>query len=159
MQKKIEASVEIVVPDNHQIVFNNSIELSLDCFICKRKGRTVLFTETPPAAVCIKTEHPFPGKLFKFNTQKKEFENSQIIKAVYSSEFEYRDFMDEKDQLPSEDILPSWGRIGAKITCSSCHTMTEIFIQNNLRRPIEQKCRCGRVLYIDKKPQPHFSFI
>jgi hypothetical protein len=58
-----EVSARFAFAEGAGVTFSDSLEVSLDCCICHRCRRTVLFQLGSVEGKCTPTGHPFPGKL------------------------------------------------------------------------------------------------
>lgn len=131
--------------------FSDRLEVSLDCPVCIRTMRTVVFTQEPPAAFCTPTRHAFPGLL---DAKTVSTEQDRTI-VRYRIHYKTAEFVDETDHLPSVRH-PAWARISFELTCPRCGALVPESVQNNLRRPLKRPCKCGLLLYEEIEEMPHF---
>ncbi len=130
------------------IEFTELLHVSLDCFHCQRRMRTVIF-QGAIAPYCTPTKHKFDGRLLssQFNTDS----------AVYTIEYNYIPFTDakypdEQRYASYEKGSPSWARIHFIVQCPQCGRRENLSTQSNLVRPRNRVCRCGHQLFIDNTP-------
>lgn len=133
---------------NCTIEFVQPLEVSLDCYVCQRRMRTVIFTATTPA-YCTPTKHDFDARLLAVELS----EDS----AVYTFEYTYIPFTDakypdEQRYASFEKGSPAWVRIYFIAQCPKCGKETEDSTQSNLVRPRSQRCSCGHLLFMDNAP-------
>jgi hypothetical protein len=79
--------------------------------------------------------------------------HTATIKAEYYIEYDYNEFEDIRDKIPSDSAI-GWARVHFKIICPNCNKEIECSIQNNLVRPYSRFCDCGHLLYIEKEEMP-----
>ena len=126
--------------------FHPPLEVSLDCFICRRRHRTIIMKGLGGAGVCTPTGHQFPGTLVEIMTGRGE--------GLFAFTYEFESFADQKypDEVRYakwEKGAPSWVRVHFEITCPECGFVKADSTQTNLVRPHNTSCRCGRQLYTD----------
>ncbi len=133
------ATVEIAMQlnPNAQLRVEGDLEVSLDCPVCRRIHRTVVFSAATPA-YCTPTRHSFPGKLI---TTTVTTEDLQTL-AVYTIQYETGAFVDPKYHYPSVRH-PTWARVYFRIRCSKCGAAKDCGFQNNVSGPFTESCRCG----------------
>lgn len=121
------------------------LEVSLDCPVCQRRMRTVLFESASPGR-CTPTGHEFPGALVRIS--------SLPCGARYEFQYRYEPFTDLKypDELrygSFEKGAPTWIRVHFVVRCSKCQRTSRESIQTNLTRPWRSECRCRAPLFED----------
>jgi hypothetical protein len=137
-------------PPQVSVDFADRIEISLDCLICLRTRRTILFRGIDGDASCIKRGHPFPGKLLEKSIRKED----GLTKVVYRVGYATSEFMDAKRSEPSVRH-PTWARISFDILCP-CGSQKKHSTQNNICRPYINRCACKRQLFSEISEQPCF---
>jgi hypothetical protein len=60
MERVAEVAVRLEFARGASVSFGDPLELSLDCSVCRRCRRTVVFREGRAEGVCIPTGHPSP---------------------------------------------------------------------------------------------------
>jgi hypothetical protein len=136
------------------VTFNDTLEVSLDCCICHRCHRTVIFQVDGVEGKCTPTGHAFPGKI----VAKEVGWDGSLALAVYRLEYWYEPFSDAKypgHRKPAG--RPTWGRVGFEVTCQGCGQVNRQSTQNNIVRPWTYQCQCGQTLYTETAEMPEFS--
>lgn len=138
-----------------EVVFDDTVEVSLDCSDCHRKRRTVIFYAGKEKGKCTPTGHPFRGKLIS----KHSYLEANRYFVEYKILYEYEPFVDAK--YPNEKIyygeskgIPTWGRISFALKCPKCKSVSKESSQNNLVRPYSCTCACGFELYEEQTEIP-----
>jgi hypothetical protein len=147
------------------VVFSQQLEVSLDCHVCRRCKRTIVFEVGKQWSRCTPTGHAFPGRIVAKETQRV----GDLHLVRYSVLYEYEYFVDAKHPWPPGPSLrerfdsrkptgePTWARVHFTIACPNCGVTKEKSTQNNLGRPWPIKCDCGHVLYMEIKEMPILS--
>lgn len=130
------------------IEFVQPLEVSLDCYVCQRRMRTVILTATAPA-YCTPTKHEFDAQLLAVEC------NADSV--TYTFEYTYIPFTDakypeEQRYASFEKGSPAWVRVYFIAQCPKCGKETEYSTQSNIVRPRRQACSCGHQLFIDRTP-------
>lgn len=120
------------------IAAHEGCEISLDCFVCRRRARTVVFSELDTPGICTPTGHQFPGVLDEVLVTD--------VGADFRIVYEYVPFVDAKypDETRYDSIekgAPSWARTRIQIRCISCGRESEEFTQSNFVRPRKKGLR------------------
>jgi len=63
MERVAEVAVRLEFARGASVSFGDPLELSLDCSVCRRCRRTVVFREGRSEGVCTPTGHLFPGRI------------------------------------------------------------------------------------------------
>jgi len=122
------------------------IEISVDCFDCKKICRTLELRYGDDFAKCIKGNHLIPAKITEIKTSKN--------KVRYFIEFEYIEFKEKNyDNIISESRIKS-ARVHYKTICPNCNRKINDSTQINLVRPRAFHCRCGQLLYTEENDTP-----
>jgi hypothetical protein len=135
------------------VAFADALEVSLDCVVCRRCHRTINFELGHQNAMCIKTHHPFPGKLLS----KLASQEGSLTKVRYQISYEYEPFVDAKYPSLEPSGAPTWARISFTLRCPRCQNDNHLSTQNNIRRPFSQYCQCRLLLFIDDAELPVFT--
>ena len=139
--------------------FKRKILASLDCAVCNRSGRTVVMYEDQERTFCTPRKHPFPGRIVAIEVSGKEDSGSVsgrfVVSATYRIEYDFEEFMDQKN--PSREIQrgPTWSRAAFMVTCK-CGEQIEEETQNNMVQPRKAVCACGRDLFYEEEEIPLF---
>lgn len=145
--------VPVYINNGVKIEFDDYLELSLNCSICRRVHRTVQLHCDGRPGVCTPTFHKFPCKVvLKINAQRIE-NGKEIIEGFYRIEYENEPFFDPKYRLTSY-IPMSWGRVYFSAICPNCGSISKESSQQNAVKPFKIHCSCGYVLYTEIKDTP-----
>ncbi|MBD2847254.1 hypothetical protein IDH44_18805 [Paenibacillus sp. IB182496] len=136
-----------------KVDYAESLELALDCPRCEESDRTVRFTAE--RGRCRSAGHTYAGRL----TGKLVEEAPLGEKTHTSATGEVRLEREERVQYSLEiaealPALPTWGRIRFTLSCPACGTSLDSASQNNVKRPREILCDCGRLLALETREQP-----
>jgi uncharacterized protein (TIGR02996 family) len=136
--------------------FADSLEVSLDCCVCRRCRRTVIFQAGGAEGICTPTGHAFPG----FWLGKEESHEGEVASVRYRVAFRFEPFIDVKHpQLRQPVAMPDWARARFEVVCSRCGQANQASTQNNIVRPWTCHCECGQVLYTETEEMPVLSQI
>lgn len=139
-------------------VFEEKLELSLDCVFCLKKRRTIVVYRERNASFCTPTHHPFPAQIKDFTVAMHE----GAIEALYTVEYDYTPFEDTRTQWkhdPFSHETSTWGRVSFELTCPGCGQKKRRSTQSNLVRPWKCHCSCGYLLYEETHTIPLFESI
>ena len=143
MNRLGHATTELSVAPGAILSVATPFEVALDCIVCRRRHRTVVFSKLGAAGVCTPTGHEFRGTLLSLDGT-----NGRAA-ALFS--YDYEPFRDAK--YPGGDGFeagaPSWARFNFDLTCRSCGAVSLESTQTNLVRPWSFICKCGAKLYDD----------
>jgi hypothetical protein len=135
------------------VTFVDPLEVSLDCPVCRRCQRTVVFREGQPEGKCTPTGHAFPGRIIERSAS----QHGSTASVVYQIAYNYEPFIDAKYPEHKPSGKPTWGRIAFEVRCPKCGQVTKASTQTNIVRPWVCQCRCGCVLYTEQDEQPVLS--
>jgi uncharacterized protein (TIGR02996 family) len=134
-----------------RVSFADSLEVSLDCCVCRRCWRTVVFRPGPDEGTCTPTRHAFPG----YWLGKEEAGEGAVASACYRVAYRYAPFVDAKyPQQRRPQGVPTWARVSFTVTCPFCGESGSHSAQNNTVRPWTCRCRCNAVLYHEEDEMP-----
>ena len=121
---------------------DDKVQLSLDCFVCRRCHRTIGLRMGLDEGICTPTNHPFPGLILS-----KDIETSGSKASIaFVIEFWFAPFEDIK--RGGEAIgARQWARIKLILNCPRCKTQNSMSVQTNMIRSATQKCGCGFELF------------
>ena len=88
MLRSAAISARFAFADGAAVTFSDTLEVSLDCCICHRCRRTVVFKVGGVEGKCTPTGHPFPGKIVGVE--------ASANSVVYRLEYWYESFEDAK---------------------------------------------------------------
>ena len=147
-------AVRFEFPAGATVTFCDPLELSLDCPVCCRCRRTVVFWEGHAEGRCTPIGHAFPGQI----VTKQVVHDGAGASVVYRVKYRYEPFTDAKypdHRKPSGQ--PTWGRVAFQVTCPRCGEVEKASTQTNIVRPWVCRCNCGCVLYTEREEQPTLS--
>ena len=150
MLRVAQISAQFAFADGAVVTFSDTLEVSLDCCVCHRCRRTVIFKIGGVEGKCTPTGHPFPGKIVCMEA------NANSV--VYRLEYWYEPFEDAKypERRKAQD-RPTWGRVGFDVECPKCGQANRQSSQNNIVRPRTCHCKCGQVLFTESDEMPMLS--
>ena len=153
MERTADIAVRFEFAVGATVEFGDSLEVSLDCSICRRCRRTVVFREGQTEGKCTPTGHGFPGRIVRNPPSRQGLTASVVYRIAYS----YEPFTDGKypNEVPSG--VPTWGRVAFEVRCPKCAEVTKASTQTNIVRPWVSRCLCGCVLYTEQFVQPVLS--
>ena len=159
MNSKAEILTTLTVNKGVEITFSNKLEVSLDCFQCQRKRRTVIFKVGDKLAVCTPTNHAFNGQITENSFQ----HSDNTFFARYEIAYEYEEFTDKKypnnmNYYGLSKGLPTWARVNFLAKCPQCKRTKEASTQNNIVRPFSESCDCGFILYSESIEMPKLQW-
>jgi hypothetical protein len=151
VERVAEIAVQFEFADGATISFGDPLEVALDCPICRRCWRTVVFHEGHTEGKCTPTGHSFHGYIIA----KEEAQSGPVASVIYRVRYSYEPFTDAKYPGVRETSgEPTWGRVAFEVACSRCGHITKASTQTNIRRPWASRCECGCVLYTEWVEQP-----
>lgn len=137
------------------ILFEDEVEVRLDCPVCRRTGRTIVFNAMAGTAVCTPTGHRFPGML----EDKARSEDAGRPVVTYRLRYQTAPFYDVDEHEPSVPH-PTWGRVHFLLACPKCGQRNSNSAQNNIVRPFTHACvRCRTKLWTDSEEMPRFRLL
>jgi uncharacterized protein (TIGR02996 family) len=146
------ATVEVDLPfaDRATVSFADSLEVSLDCCVCRRCHRTVVFQGDCTTGCCTPTGHAFPGYMLW-----KGERDGKPAGIRYLVTYRYEPFVDAKyADFRRPSGVPTWGRVYFTILCPACGERGTHSVQTNAVRPREGRCQCGAVLFREERETP-----
>ncbi len=149
----VEATFEFA--DGVEAEFGDTIEVSLDCPVCLRTGRTIGFHDIAGTARCSPTGHPFPGVA---ESRTVSFDAGRTTVA-YRLRHATAEFTDPKYHYLSVRH-PTWARIYFHLQCPDCGQRQRDSVQNNIVRPFMVRCKqCSRDLCEHRVEMPLFRSV
>jgi hypothetical protein len=148
--KKVQYSLncDLKISPNSFVRVADELEISLPCINCQRNRRTILFKGINQKGVCTPKSkcRGFPGSI----VLREVIKDTNSIKINYLIEFDYHPFIDLKYNIES-NFKSSWARVYFTLKCSQCLEENIVSTQQNLHRPTNKYCKCGNILFKDKK--------
>jgi hypothetical protein len=133
----------------HNLHWQSSFELSLDCFICERVGRTTIFTVGDEQAVCTgdraKTGRHFTAaRVAGFDVDSR---TDELVLQVVVNRW-WAPFHDQKRKQDGQTVgRASWVRFGLAYSCPDNREPGSFGVQSNMTRPAAVTCRhCAKTL-------------
>ncbi|MFG1604267.1 hypothetical protein [Actinoplanes sp. NPDC049265] len=143
----ITATIALAEAPFHNLYFGHSFELSLDCFICERQGRTTFLTVGGERAVCTGDrshggKHFAPARVAGFDPM-----SGRDRKALHVVVQQWwAPFRDAKRDQASAPVGTGWVRFELPYTCPDGRN-GRASIQSNLVLPHALTCEhCDTVL-------------
>jgi hypothetical protein len=131
----------------HAVHWERSIELSVDCFVCERQGRTMRLEWGAERAVCTADEqhgrHYAAARIAAFDSTIQDQQLS--LRAVV--DYWWAPFHDAKRDVRALPLTESpWVRLKFGYFCAHANGSENGSTQSNLVRPARTRCRhCGEV--------------
>lgn len=143
------------------------VEISLDCFDCQKRHRTVAIVKESMAsrllnfaiagysdadamsnatAICTPTAHAFPAILDYYSVNLV----AEYIRLELAFQYEFSSFFAKSGTLIGQSSrVPTWVRLHFTYTCPRCGIEQDDSIQTNAFRPRTSNCRCGQQLFTE----------
>ncbi|MEU0187473.1 hypothetical protein ABZ312_40970 [Streptomyces sp. NPDC006207] len=134
----------------HSLHWQKKLELSLDCFICERTGRTTLFQHGEEQATCSsdreRPQHPIAARIASFDVTA-ERERLALRSIV---DYWWAPFHDIKRAQPASALTDApWVRLYGGYYCPQSQLPGSFSVQTNMVRPVRQTCdHCAQPLSI-----------
>lgn len=156
--RSAEAIFVFAIKPEVEAVFDEKLEVSLDCSHCQRTRRTVDFKLGKPHATCwpgsaggMEEHPPYPGRLLELDVER----GPEGIRAAYRIEYEVSPFVDARYGVERPWTgHPIWGRAQCTLKCPRCSETKNSVIQNNCMRPLGERCSCGYVFFVEHREMP-----
>ncbi|MCI4066202.1 hypothetical protein MRQ36_28095 [Micromonospora sp. R77] len=143
MLRSVEVTtvLALAASPSHNLHWRDTLELSLDCFVCQRLGRTTIFRLGAERAVCSgdreSGEHYTAGRLASFDHTIREAQT--ILRAVV--DYWWAPFHDEKRDQPAAALTRTpWVRHHLGYLCPDQQESGELTTQTNIVRPHSGSC-------------------
>ena len=156
MHTTIEIKTSVFPNKDVTLSFEQQLEVALDCALCGRTHRTVIFDTSGESGRCTPSDHAFHGQVSPLVVVEKRGLFRRKVECTFRLNYEYSPVLDRKYPHHVSSPLPTWGRVHFKATCPRCHAVSECSIQNNATRPETYVCKCGYLLYKETKEFPTF---
>ncbi|MFG2662561.1 hypothetical protein [Streptomyces sp. NPDC048425] len=136
----------------HNLHWQKKLELSLDCFICQRTGRTTSFQYGQEYALCSADsehpEHPTAARIAAFDITDEQ-ERTALQDTV---DYWWAPFHDAKrNQAAAALSLTPWVRLYLGYYCPQARQSGTFSIQTNMIRPVRDSCgHCDQPLATSK---------
>ena len=146
---EITATIALAEAPFHNLYFGHGLELSLDCFICERLGRTTFLTVGDERAVCTGDRehggrHFVAARVAGFDVLSGQ--DRKTLHAVVQQW--WAPFHDGKRKQSSKPVGPGWVRLDLRYLCPEGDRKSgSTSIQSNTARPHSLTCEhCDTVL-------------
>lgn len=150
MLQRADISTHLALATGATVTFSDSVEVSLDCCVCRRCIRTVVFELGRAEGLCTPTGHPFPGRIADMQAGPRSI--------TYRIEYQYEPFEDAKyPGIRRPQPHPRWARVSFAVTCPRCGASSPLSAQNNEGRPWTARCSCREALYTTRKEMPQLA--
>lgn len=143
--RSVEITAELAVPARdesfHNLHWQKGLELSLDCFVCRRTRRTTSFQHGQEHALCSADdehpEHPSPARIAAFDVTNERERTS--LRAVV--DYWWAPFHDTKGGRAATALsLTPWVRLHLGYYCPQAQESGTFSTQTNLVRPVHDTC-------------------
>ncbi|MCU7825123.1 hypothetical protein [Kitasatospora sp. DSM 101779] len=154
MLRTVEITAELLDPlrseQFHNLHWQKKLQLSLDCFICERTGRTTHFEFGEERAVCTgdqESEHPAAARIASFDIT--QGQDRLILRSVV--DYWWAPFRDTKrNRLATAPTSAPWVRLYVGYRCPQSQETGSFSLQSNMVRPVNTACaHCVKTLAID----------
>ena len=143
MNQRMHIAVRLALCEGVHAALTDRLEISLDCSVCHRCHRTVIFDAAAQSAVCTPTMHLFPARVVARGIESQGNETA----LVSTVEYQYEPFVDAKYPQRVPTGGSSWARIGFTLLCPDCGKVTTTSHQSNCgNRHYPYHCTCGSTL-------------
>ncbi|ATW51621.1 hypothetical protein [Streptomyces peucetius] len=144
MLRTVEITAELTLPvpseQSHNLHWEDKLELSLDCFVCGRTGRTTHFEYGEERAVCTgdeRAEHPAAARIAGFDVTRAQ--GRLILRSVV--DYWWAPFHDTRRDRPATALTCApWVRLYLGYWCKQSREAGSFSTQSNLVRPVSQVC-------------------
>lgn len=141
----LEITAALAVPPSrtHILHWRPRLELTLDCFICRRTGRTTVFDLGPERALCLGDSEPHDTAAriaaFDYTTEKERTTLHAVV------DYWWAPFTDTKRDREGNALTRApWVRLAVGYSCSGLDQGGEFSLQTNQIRPALAECaRCS----------------
>jgi hypothetical protein len=149
-ERVAEVTVRLDLEGGTLAGFADELEVSLDCPVCCRCCRTVVF-RGEAEGVCTPTGRPFPGRVVR---------KAATGEGVsYTVAYCYTPFEDAKYPARRPTGAPRWARVSFVVVCLGCGRASRQSTQSNIVRPWSCRCpSCGSVLYTEAEEMSRLSW-
>ncbi|MFC8067776.1 hypothetical protein [Streptomyces sp. NPDC057293] len=157
MLRSVEITAEMTGPrqdaGSHNLHWQKRLELSLDCFICRRTRRTTSLQHGQEHALCSADDehpmHPTAARVAAFDVTD-ELERTTLRTVV---DYWWAPFQDTKrDQAATALSLTPWVRLHLGYYCPEARQPGAFSIQTNMVRPVRHTCgQCDYLLPSSKE--------
>lgn len=132
------------------VTFATAVEVSLACQRCCRADRTIVLSESSPAAHFGRAlgydGHAFDGCILAFGSDTAPSEHdTDLVTVRYELTYDFQPFTDAKYPERRVSPQPTWGRVHMQVVCL-CGRSIDTYTQTNLVRPRRVQCPCGQLL-------------
>lgn len=159
MLRHVEITADLLIDRVGQAPFHNlhwrdEVELSLDCFICERTGRTTIFRRGAERAVCTADkdhgEHYSAAQITALDGT----QGAQRLSVRVLVDFWWAPFHDAKRDARA--MAPStipWVRLHLGSYCPDIQQAGQDSVQSNMVRPVDLTCgHCSQKLAVSAEP-------
>lgn len=152
MLRSVQITAELTNPprgeDFHNLHWQKKLELSLDCFICGRTGRTTTFQYGQEHALCSADDehpaHPAAARIAAFDVTGERHRTT--LRAVV--DYWWAPFHDAKRDRPATALTRApWVRLYLGYHCPQAGESGAFSTQTNMVRPVRDACgHCAQPL-------------
>ncbi|MGW4499219.1 hypothetical protein ACWENR_11485 [Micromonospora sp. NPDC004336] len=153
MLRSVEVSTVLSLSSNsHDLHWRGRLELSLDCFVCQRTGRTLLLEVGADRAVCTGDDnfgqHYCAARIAAFDHSSQADQTSLRVVVDYW----WAPFHDAKRDEPAAALTRApWVRHHLGYCCPQTGKSGEFTTQTNIVRPASKSCQhCSAPLTVSR---------
>lgn len=154
MKKYFKLMQTFNFPKETIVEFHKTLEVSLDCHICKKLHRTIIVEKSEKKSFCPSGDHQFPAVLKNVEVIQEHSKSNPITTVNYALEYDFFEFVAVRGKYDKNESDPTltWIRIYFNIKCPRCRHKDDYSTQTNMVRPYQQLCNnCNLPLYDDKE--------
>lgn len=152
MLSHVEITARVTVTPAAHFVWSNHLELTHDCLVCLRVGRTMQLQHGMPHGLCAGNEHPAPIRVTGFDAS--DHSTERRLRCRVTSWWAPFADQEEPDVQASELASDPWVRLNYRVGCHTCRDNgvddwlgIERSVHSNLTWPVTSSCpRCDTEL-------------
>jgi hypothetical protein len=160
--RSVEIITTLALADSpfHNLQWSNRLELSLDCFVCERTGRTTILELGAERAVCSGDsdtgEHYAAARIAAFDHTSEP--DRTTLRAVV--DFWWAPFHDAKRDQPATALTRApWVRHHLGYYCPDRNESGQFSTQTNLVRPAPQSCQHCSASIAESRETPYMRLV
>ena len=163
--QSIEITATLAVPESplHNLHWSSGLELSIDCFICERTGRTTRFEMGAERAVCSgdsrTDKHYTAARISAFNPGT----GKDQISLRAAVDYWWAPFHDAKRDVAATALTrgggPPWIRLHLGYHCPERKESGAFSDQTNLVRPSPVSCQHCSAPIAERREAPHVRLL
>ncbi len=152
MLSHVEVTARVTTTPAAHFVWSNRLELTHDCFVCRRVARTMRLQHGIPHGLCSEQEHPAPIAVTAFDAA--DHGEERRLRCRITSWWAPFDDQQDPELKAAELAAEPWVRLNYRVGCHICRDAgeddwlgIERSIHSGLTWPVTSECpRCGTEL-------------